>query len=38
MNSIFKDYIDEFIKYKRCNGYNYISEEVNLKNFDKYLS
>lgn len=38
MNSVFKNYIKEFIEYKRSNGYDYISEEYNLKNFDQYLS
>lgn len=38
MNSIFKNYIKEFIEYKRSNGYDYISEEMKLKNFDQYLS
>lgn len=37
MNSIFKNYIKEFIEYKRSNGYDYISEEEQLKNFDQYL-
>lgn len=38
MNSIFKNYIKKFIEYKRSNGYDYISEEYNLKNLDQYLS
>ena len=37
MNSVFKNYIKEFIEYKRSNGYDYISEEYVLKNFDQYL-
>ncbi len=37
MNSIFKNHIKEFIEYKRSNGYDYISEEMKLKNFDQYL-
>lgn len=38
MNSVFKNYIKEFIEYKRSNDYDYISEEMKLKNFDQYLS
>ena len=37
MNNIFKNYIKEFIEYKRSNGYDYISEEWQLKNFEQYL-
>ena len=37
MKSVFKDYILSFIEYKRANGYDYISEEVKLKNFDNYV-
>ena len=37
MKSVFKDYILSFIEYKRANGYDYISEEEKLRNFDNYV-
>ena len=37
MKSIFKEYITMFIENKRYNGYDYITEEERLKNFDDYV-
>ena len=36
-NSVFKEEIISYIKYKKSNGYSFNSEIVKLRNFDKYL-